>query len=79
LPLALIRNLVPHRHFASSEGLIKADEETSDEEVARADLVRGLLRMNLLSRLRYLLEVWRLPSHVAEWFGDGELRLIVRC
>jgi hypothetical protein len=45
------------RYFASAEGLVKADEETPDEDVARRDLVRGLLRMSLLPRLRYLLEV----------------------
>jgi hypothetical protein len=50
------------RYFASAEGLVKADEETPDEDVARRDLVRGLLRMNLLPRLRYLLEVRTLSS-----------------
>ncbi len=50
------------RYFASAEGLVKTDEETPDEDVARRDLVRGLLRMNLLPRLRYLLEVRTLSS-----------------
>lgn len=62
-------------YFASAEGLVKADEETPDEDVARRDLVRGLLRMSLLPRLRYLLEVARLETAVVEGIFDVLIRI----
>lgn len=39
-------------------------EEKSDHEVARQDVVKGLIKIKLLPRLRYILEVMRPSPHV---------------
>ncbi|XP_023684200.1 RNA polymerase II-associated protein 1 isoform X1 [Paramormyrops kingsleyae] len=48
----------------------KKEEEKPDHDVAQADIVKGLLKMKLLPRLRYILEVVRPPPrtvlHVLE-------------
>eukprot|EP00026_Physarum_polycephalum_P000376 Phypoly_transcript_00376.p1 GENE.Phypoly_transcript_00376~~Phypoly_transcript_00376.p1 ORF type:complete len:1480 (+),score=208.99 Phypoly_transcript_00376:579-5018(+) len=38
------------------------EPEPDDDERMRADLVKGLLRTNLLNRLRYLLEIVKIPT-----------------
>ncbi|KAI1895656.1 hypothetical protein AGOR_G00108470 [Albula goreensis] len=40
------------------------EERKTDHDVAREDVVKGLLRMKLLPRLRYILEVVRPPARV---------------
>ncbi|KAG8234309.1 hypothetical protein J437_LFUL013049, partial [Ladona fulva] len=39
----------------------KVDEETNDNVVAKADVIKGALRMDILPRTRYILEVLRPP------------------
>ncbi|XP_065183402.1 RNA polymerase II-associated protein 1-like [Sycon ciliatum] len=53
---------VPEDSTESTEEEEEEKEEPTDEEVIVRDLVKGLLKTNLLPRLRYLLEVCALPA-----------------
>ncbi|XP_055086988.1 RNA polymerase II-associated protein 1 [Periophthalmus magnuspinnatus] len=50
-------------------------DEKSDYEVARQDVVKGLLKMKLLPRLRYILEVVRPSPHVIHYIMELIIRL----
>ncbi|XP_055015783.1 RNA polymerase II-associated protein 1 isoform X2 [Boleophthalmus pectinirostris] len=50
-------------------------DEKSDYEVARHDVVKGLLKMKLLPRLRYILEVVRPSAHVIHYIMEIIIRL----
>jgi hypothetical protein len=40
------------------------EEETEDHDIIQSDLIFGLLRTGFLGRIRYLLEVAIIPTHV---------------
>ncbi|KAK7904347.1 hypothetical protein WMY93_016954 [Mugilogobius chulae] len=53
----------------------KEHDDKSDYEVARQDVVKGLLKMKLLPRLRYILEVVRPSPHVIHDIMEIIIRL----
>ncbi|XP_022665431.1 RNA polymerase II-associated protein 1-like isoform X2 [Varroa destructor] len=63
--------------FGSKESTAEASRELTDEQLASCDIVRGLLRMDILARIRYLLEVCQ-PDTGAVGAALGSLIRIAR-